>query len=144
MCIRDRSDRVELTKITATLDTALNKLLAKENFIDGIELQIRLGLKEHEIPHKASIAQALGLSERSMGRALAEKGTTFTDIKNRVLRNLAVAKIEQGIPLAQVAYSLGYNDQSAFTRAYKNWFGSSPSKASKNGGQIRSKITDSV
>ena len=121
------SDPAELAKIKVNLDKAMNILLQSESLIDRVELQIRLSL-EHQASKKADIAKALGLSERSMTRALAEKETTFKDIKNRVIRDLAVAKINQGHPLAEIAHSLGYNDQSAFTRAFKKWFGHPPGK----------------
>ena len=61
-----------------------------------------------------------------MARDLKNKGTAFKEIKNNVLQDIAVTKINQGQPLAQIANSLGYNDQAAFTRAYKKWFGYPP------------------
>ena len=63
-----------------------------------------------------------------MARDLAKRGTNFTEVKNRVLRDLADVKIKQGISLAEIALSLGYNDQPAFTRAYKRWYGYPPGK----------------
>lgn len=121
------SDPAQLAKVRINFDLALNKLLEKDSLIDRIELQIRLCVGQTDL-NKASIAKALDVSQRSMTRGLAEKGTSFKDIKKRVLQDLAVAKINEGLPLAEVAQSLGYNDQAAFTRAYKKWFGSPPGK----------------
>ena len=39
------------------------------------------------------------------------------------------------LPLAEVAFLLGYSDQSTFNTAYKRWFGASP-------GQARRKAVD--
>ena len=121
------SNQAELAKVRVQFDIALNELYAEESLIDRIELEIRRST-ERGLPSKTSVSTALGLSERSIARALKNKGTSFKDIKTRVLQDLAVTKINQGLPLVEIAHALGYNDQSAFTRAYKNWFGVSPRK----------------
>lgn len=121
------SDQAELAKVCIRFDAALKELFQDENLIDRIELQIRRALEQGS-PSKASIAKALDLSERTLARNLKDKGTCFKDIKNRVLQDLAVTKINQGLPLVEIAHALGYNDQSAFTRAYKKWFGRPPGK----------------
>jgi len=123
----ETSDPIALSKIQEKLDKAMNALFEQESLVDRIELQIRRAI-ERELPKKANTAKALDMSERSMVRALAERGTNYKKIKDRVIRDLAVGKINQGLPLAQIAHSLGYNDQSAFTRAYKRWFGYPPGK----------------
>lgn len=126
------SNQAELATVRMKFDLALNELLKDQSLVDQIELQIRNSI-ENCVPNKASVAKALGMSERTMARDLKEKGTCFKDIKSRVLMDLAVAKINQGLPLVEVAHALGYNDQSAFTRAYKRWFGSSPRKHKASG-----------
>ena len=88
---------------------------------------------EYNSHNKASVAEALGLSPQSLGRALAAKDMRFKDIKSRVFKDLAVAKINEGLPLAEIAHSLGYNDQSALTCAYKKWFGYTPGKGKSYG-----------
>ena len=114
----EAADSTELAKTTMNLDKAMNALYERDSLIDRIELHIRRAI-EHEVPKKTNTAKALGISERSMARDLAKRGTNFTEVKNRVLRDLADVKIKQGISLAEIALSLGYNDQPAFTRAYK-------------------------
>lgn len=126
------SNQAELARVRVKFDIALNELLKDQSLVDRIEFQIRNSI-ETGVPNKASVAKALGLSERTMARDLKEKGTCFKDIKSRVLKDLAVAKINQGLPLVEVAHALGYNDQSAFTRAYKRWFGISPRKHNASG-----------
>ncbi len=121
------SNPAELSKVRLKFDKALNDLFKKESLANRVELQIRR-LVERGGTNKDSIAKALGYNERTLARHLKNEGTCFKDIKNRVLKELAVAKIQQGLPLVEVALSLGYNDQPAFTRAYKKWFGCSPAK----------------
>lgn len=121
------SNQVELARVRMRFEIALNELFEKESLLDRIELQIRRSIG-HGAHSKASVANALGLSERTMARALKNRGTCFKEIKVRVLKDLAVSRIHQGLPLVEIAHSLGYNDQPAFTRAYKKWFGCSPGK----------------
>jgi len=113
------ADSIELAKARVMLDLVLNEVFAEENMMDG------------SVPNRAAVAEALGLSERTMGRALANKGTSFKDVKTRVLKGVAVSKINDGLSLAEIAQSLGYNDQPAFTRAYKKWFGYPPGQKSQ-------------
>lgn len=124
------ADSIGLANICMKFDKALNELYEDESLIDRVELHIRRSI-EHKISNKTLTAKALDLSERSMTRALKNKGTSFKDIKSRVLRDLAVTKINQGKSLAETAQDLGYNDQAAFTRAYKKWFGYPPGKQNK-------------
>lgn len=123
----EAADSTELAKTTMNLDKAMNALYKRDSLIDRIELHIRRAI-EHEVPKKTNTAKALGISERSMARDLAKKGTNFKEVKSRVLQDLADVKIKQGISLAEIALSLGYNDQPAFTRAYKRWHGYPPGK----------------
>jgi len=126
------SDQAELSKVRMKFDLALNELLEEQSLVDRIELQIRRTI-EHGHPNKASIAKSLGIAERTLARALKAKGTCFKDIKNRVLKDMARTKIHQGVPLVEIAHALGYNDQPAFTRAYKKWFGYTPGKHKTSG-----------
>ena len=121
------SNQEELSKVCLRFDLALKELSKKKSLVDRIEIQIRRSIGHG--PHdKTSIAKALGLPERTMARDLQKNGTSFKHVKNRILQEVAISMIDQGLPLVEIALALGYNDQPAFTRAYKNWFGSTPKK----------------
>ena len=121
------SNQEELSKVCLRFDLALKELSEKKSLVDRIEIQIRRSIGHG--PHdKTSIAKALGLPERTMARDLQMNGTSFKHVKNRILQEVAISMIDQGLPLVEIALALGYNDQPAFTRAYKNWFGSTPKK----------------
>jgi len=124
----ETADSIQLAKIKLNLDKAINELYEQDNFVARVELQIRK-LVDQEGSKKSVVAEAMDMSERSLSRALANNGSSYREIKNRVLRDLAYIKVNEGLPLVEIAHALGYNDQSAFTRAYKIWFGSTPGKA---------------
>jgi AraC-like DNA-binding protein len=73
------------------------------------------------------VASELGMTERTMHRRLADEGTSFTEIHERLRRGLAEKYIaEHKLSLQQVAFVLGYADQSAFSVAFKRWTGRTP------------------
>ena len=73
------------------------------------------------------VAREIGVSERTMHRHLADEGTSFSEIHASLRRVLAQKYIaEQDLSLQQIAFLLGYGDQSAFSVAFKRWTGLSP------------------
>ncbi len=79
----------------------------------------RLGQRSNSIKQ---VAQAVGFSERTLQRRLNRCGWVFADLVEAVRRSHAENLLQDGaMPLADVALSLGYSEQSAFTRAFKRW-----------------------
>jgi AraC-like DNA-binding protein len=79
-----------------------------------------------------AVAQQLGMSPRSFTRHLAEEGTSFGEILDRVRHRLALRYLEdRHISLQQIAWLLGYSEIGAFNHAFKRWTGTSPGRARK-------------
>jgi AraC-like DNA-binding protein len=78
-------------------------------------------------PRRPKIAAILGMSERTLQRRLAAEGTSFQRLLDDTRRGLAQHYLGQReVSLADIAYLLGFSDQSSFFRAVRRWFGSSP------------------
>jgi len=78
-------------------------------------------------PRRPKIATILGMSERTLHRRLAVEGTSFQRLLDDTRRELARHYLGQReVSLADIAYLLGFTDQSSFFRAARRWFGSSP------------------
>ncbi len=75
----------------------------------------------------AAIAKALGISERTLRRQLAQHGTTLRGITDDAHRARADALLAAGKTVKEVAFELGFSEPSAFSRAYKRWTGKAPS-----------------
>ena len=76
------------------------------------------------------IAAEIGTSERSMQRRLAEQNKTFSGIVDELKRQLALKYMRQpDLGLMQIAFLLGYADQSSFTTAFRKWTGMTPKQA---------------
>ena len=77
----------------------------------------------------AVVAEQLGMSERSFRRRLAEEGSSFGEVLDRLRSRLALRYLEdEQISVKQTAWLLGYSEPGAFNHAFRRWTGSSPGK----------------
>ncbi len=74
------------------------------------------------------VARAMGLSRQTLYRRLKAEGATFEELLDRLRRRLALRLVRERLPVKEVAYRLGFSDPAAFSRAFKRWTGSSPSR----------------
>ncbi|HEB82526.1 MAG TPA: AraC family transcriptional regulator [Gammaproteobacteria bacterium] len=73
------------------------------------------------------VARELNLSERSMQRRLQERQTTFRSLLDSVREMVAKQYIRNPMNrMSDIAFLLGFSEQSAFSRAFKKWTGKSP------------------
>jgi AraC-like DNA-binding protein len=92
---------------------------------DAIEQALGAG----ERPTIDATALALGTSERTLRRRLDEAGTSWAALLDAMLRDRARTLVTQSQrALTAIALELGFSDASAFTHAYRRWFGVSPSR----------------
>ena len=74
-----------------------------------------------------SIAEELGLSARTMQRKLSEAGASFQQVLDDDRHALARDYLRQrDLSLTDIAFLLGYQEQSAFTHAFREWSGLNP------------------
>jgi len=80
--------------------------------------------------NRKNVAQIVNLSERSMQRRLAEAGTTFQQLRDRVRADIALKYLRQSnLQAAQVGEILGYSEPAAFSRAFRRQHGFMPRHA---------------
>ena len=111
-------------------DTILNAFNNTNSLISRVEGAI-LNVIQNQKPTIKVIAQSLNINERTMKRHLKSQVTSYSEILEKVKRNMCEDLMANGTGLAEIAQILWYNDQAAFTRAYKNWYGDSPTKRGK-------------
>ena len=74
------------------------------------------------------MAAELNMSVRSLQRKLAQKGTSYNTLLNNVRQDLAKNMLHNSrLSLGEIAYLLGFSEQANFTRAFRRWYGTSPS-----------------
>ena len=78
-------------------------------------------------PLRSTIAAELKMSDHTFQRRLSAEGTSFTELIEDTRRELTQQHLaDPRMTLADIAYLLGYADQSTFFRASQRWFGESP------------------
>jgi AraC-like DNA-binding protein len=83
--------------------------------------------------NRKNVAQIVDLSERTMQRRLAEAGTTFQQLRDRVRADIALKYLRQSnLRAAQVGEILGYSEPAAFSRAFRRQHGFTPLQARGN------------
>lgn len=75
----------------------------------------------------AGVADALGLSERSLRRHLTEAGTSYRAVLDEVRRGAAEELLaDRSLRVDDVAQQLGYAEATSFGAAHRRWTGRSP------------------
>jgi len=78
------------------------------------------------------IASRLYRSTSTLQRQLTSEGTNYRDILESTRRSLAEQYLRDGgYTQAEIAFMVGFSDQSNFARAFKRWTGMSPGQFQK-------------
>jgi AraC-like DNA-binding protein len=73
------------------------------------------------------MADAMGLSRRSMQRRLNEQGWSYKRVVDDTRAELARRYMgDRSKSLTEIAFLLGFSEQSAFSRAFRRWTGLAP------------------
>ncbi len=101
--------------------------LGEDDPLDGVR-RILANELQHGVPSIDVVAARLATSERTLRRRLERSGTTFRALLDDTRAELARAYVgDAKMPLAEVAFMLGFSEPSAFHRAFKRWTGKTPS-----------------
>ncbi len=82
-----------------------------------------------------TVAAALHMSVRTMHRKLAEADSNFRTELMELRRHLAEQYIlDNSLTLTEISMLLGFSEPSSFSRAFRNWTGTSPSQVRQSRG----------
>jgi AraC-like DNA-binding protein len=74
-----------------------------------------------------TVARSLHVSVRTLQRKLAAAGTTFRAVVDAVRKDLAEAYLTNpAVSIPEVAFLLGFADQTSFTHSFRRWTGAAP------------------
>lgn len=73
------------------------------------------------------IAEMLSISVPHLRRLLRREGTSLNQLREEVLRDVAIAGLRRGESVEILSSRLGFSESSAFRRAFKRWTGETPS-----------------
>lgn len=78
-------------------------------------------------PTLESTAARLRVSPRTLQRRLAGEGTSVAELLAALRRELAARYLREGRDIAEVAFLTGYTSPESFHRAFRGWYGTTPS-----------------
>ena len=112
------------------LDTLADQKLASIGTERSLRERVRRALwseLSERTPTLEAVARSLGVSARTLQRQLRQEGVTFAKLLAELRREMAPSLLRDGQnSVSEVAFLLGYEDPSAFRRAFQRWFGRSP------------------
>ena len=98
----------------------------QQTLVDATRGQVRQMLMSGEPPLE-HVAEQLGLASWSLQRRLRDEGVGFSQLVDDVRKDMAMHYLKlPHLPISQLAFLLGYSEISAFSRAFRRWFGVSP------------------
>ncbi|QDK83046.1 AraC family transcriptional regulator [Spirosoma sp. KCTC 42546] len=113
---------VLLRKVSALDEAHTTKTSLSERINNFLLANAYLG-----VPTLDAIAANLNVSSRSLQRKLQEEGVTYQQLTDSIRKSLALHYLQTGQhPVKEVSYILGYNELSAFNRAFRRWTGTTP------------------
>jgi AraC-like DNA-binding protein len=131
----DRLDR-KIANITPSLTEAVKhhaeKLLAERETAATFSARVR----EHIIDALRAgaatpedVCSHMKISERTLRRKLQDEGNTFSSLLGEVRREFASRHLnDPDVSITEAAFLLGFSDSRAFQRAFRKWYGVSPSE----------------
>jgi len=85
-------------------------------------------IKQDQILTASEVAEKLAISSATLRRHLALIPSSFALIKAEFCKEQALKLLTHTLTIEQIAYRLGYSESRAFSRAFKQWTGLTPSQ----------------
>lgn len=130
--IVDRPMPASNPPLVKQLSKRLDKVLLAMHHPESVRLAVYRMIEQlltEELPTAAKVAQRLGMSERTLRRRLAEEDQSFRSLLAQVRRDVSEIFLrEPHKSLTDISQALGYSEHSAFVRAFRGWFGMTPSQ----------------
>ncbi|WP_186435193.1 AraC family transcriptional regulator ligand-binding domain-containing protein [Rheinheimera sediminis] len=113
-----QSDPFVYAEVITVLDQVLKTEVADRDLLQWVESRIIRTMPQ--IENIEATARALGLSERSLRRKLAELGTSYRQVLQQVRLALALQlQAEGSVSREQIAYEIGFEDARSLRRLLK-------------------------
>jgi AraC-like DNA-binding protein len=116
----------------SVLETHAKMLLEQVPAPDDIVGRVRARIDEQlrgGDPSLESIARQMAMSPRTLQRRLREHGVLFNDVLDELRFRAAKTYLAQrDVAGTEVAYLLGFAEQSSLNRAFKRWSGQTPTE----------------
>lgn len=97
-----------------------------EDFSRKLNIELLACINESHFTLDALSAK-MNMSSRTLHRRLDKQGKNFNQLLKQARLEMAIDYLERSsLSLSEISYRLGYTEQSAFSRAFKQWTGKTP------------------
>lgn len=105
----------------------LDRLVPPDTWADRVIQSLCRMLWRGEKPALGAVAYQLAIGPRQLQNKLREEETTYRALLDQLRQEIALEYLrEPGETICDIAFLLGFSEQSAFNHAFKRWTGSTP------------------
>ena len=137
-CIRFNSERLKLPTINGNqflkslveekAKAALHALTNNVSMATKTKAAIEKTLLSKNVTSIDAVCEELALSRQTLYRKLKEEGCDYKSLSDEYKKAEALKRLKTGDEnITSISLHLGYKDTSSFHKAFKRWFGMSPS-----------------
>jgi AraC-like DNA-binding protein len=88
-----------------------------------------LRMPNAHVPAAEDLAEGFNISTRTLHRQLGKEGASLRELKKKARMERAKQALARGgQPIKRVAFAVGYRNEKAFARAFRQWTGETPSQ----------------
>jgi len=99
----------------------------EESLNSQVRRRLRHGFKTDDWPSLQQVAEELHVAATTLRRRLAAEGSSFQTIKDQLRHDAAIHYLcNSALNISDIAATLGFQDASAFHRAFRKWSGAQP------------------
>jgi len=113
--------------LEAILQEQLAQLYPSNTWAERVSQTISQRLLKGEQPKLPDVAREFSFSSRQLQNKLNAEGTSYRKLLEQIRKKMALRYLQEpDVNLCDIAFLLGFSDQSAFNHAFKRWMGISP------------------
>ncbi len=117
-----------LSMLAPQFEDQLKASNAKANIVEQVKWILKRLLAGSR-PDLEMVAQALGMSERTLQRRITGEGATFRQLLNDTRHELVRQYLaDEAVEITEAAFLVGFEDPNSFYRAFRSWEGTTPAE----------------
>lgn len=120
-------DPEKLAQCVAVLDKLLDRGDDAQNFEVHVRASIQAAMADGSVSLSV-VADRMNIAERQFRNKMTNLNLSFRDVLENERKQLFQQLHSRKESFASIAHALAYNDQASFNRAFKRWYGTTPSQ----------------
>lgn len=111
--------------LVSQIRESMGRVLARTAFVDSVRRMLKAG--DGPLPSMCDVADAFGMSERTLRNRLRRHDTSFQELLDAEREEQAIHFLRHtDKSIKEIALILGFQESSNFSRVFKKWTGMTP------------------